>query len=291
MYPKLIEFNPFKLPEFLGLDPISYIPTYGVILAVGFLLALKLAVSLSKRDGFPPGRIVDLSIYCLIIAILGAKLLLIFYDFDQYLANPREILSTLRLAGVFYGGFIASLVFMFLYCRWHGMNVLQLLDNFAPAVILGQAVGRWGCFSAGCCYGTETDLPWGVVFTNEFSHKTVGVPLHTPLHPTQIYESVGNFVILLVLLFLWKHRKFYGEIIASYIILYPISRFFWEFFRGDTERKIIFESVTRAQIISLVLAGFGVVFYFYLRLRRGRNGEGDERGASRHEGEGDTPRD
>lgn len=270
MYPKLIEFPPIEIPDIFGLGPItiSFIPTYGFILAIGFLLSLKLAVKLSQRDGFAPGRIVDLSIYTLLTAVLSAKILLIFYDLGRYWRNPGEILSIVRLAGVFYGGFIGAFIFILLYVHWHRMRITYLLDNFAPAVILGQAIGRWGCLCAGCCYGIPTSLPWGLVYTDPYCHATTGVPLGTPLHPTQIYESAGNFVILIVLLFIWKRRKFPGEVFASYVILYPVTRFFWEFLRGDAGEKVLYDLMTKSQVISLLLVAAGAAFYIYLKNRR-----------------------
>jgi prolipoprotein diacylglyceryl transferase len=154
MYPKLISIGSF------------FIPTYGVLVALGFLAGLMVTMRLASRAGLSAEKVTNLAVYCAIAGVVGAKLFMFLFDFSYYAQNPGEIftLSTLQAAGVFHGGFIAALIVAALYMRQQKLPVLQTMDIFAPGVAIGQAIGRLGCFAAGCCWGRECDLPWGVRF-------------------------------------------------------------------------------------------------------------------------------
>ncbi|MBA2341827.1 MAG: prolipoprotein diacylglyceryl transferase, partial [Pyrinomonadaceae bacterium] len=177
MYPEL-----FRIGNF----PVN---TYGVLLAIAFLVALMVAARLGARDGLRRERIYDLGLWMLLAAIVGSKLLLLVVE-PAYRANPFQLLSLdfLRSGGVFYGGFIAAVATGYALARRYQMPWWKTADAFAPGIALGQAIGRQGCFAAGCCWGKPTNLPWGVEFT-ELGHEVTGVPLGVHLHPTQLYES------------------------------------------------------------------------------------------------------
>ena len=150
---------------------------------------------LGRRVGMDSAQILDFCTWAILVALVGAKVLMVLTEWSYFRAHPGEIFSfsTLMAGGVFYGGFLAALFFTIWYVRVQKLSFWKLTDVLAPAVALGQSVGRLGCFSAGCDYGKPTTAPWGVVFTSNFAHEVAGVPLGVRLHPTQLYESFGNF--------------------------------------------------------------------------------------------------
>src|SRR6185503_16249465 len=159
--------------------------TYGLFYALGFLLALRLAVFYARRDGIEAGRILDLGIVGLLAGFVGAKLLLYALDLRYYLADPMRMVQNLRSAGVYYGGLGLAVLAGVVYVRRQGLPLGKVADLAAPALSLGQAIGRIGCFLAGCCYGRACDLPWGVTFHDPRAAELTGVPVGVRLHPTQ----------------------------------------------------------------------------------------------------------
>src|SRR2546423_7618321 len=188
MYPRLLELGPIT------------VYTYGVLLAAAYLLGLKLAMVRAKSRGLDQTRVLDLGIYIIISALVGAKLLLLVTDFRSFVNNPSELLSLARSGGVFYGGLILAVVVALWYIRRIGLPLWTTCDVFAPGIALGHVVGRMGCFFAGCCYGKPTTVPWAITFTDPFAAANVGTPLNIPLHPTQLYEAGAEALILIVLL-------------------------------------------------------------------------------------------
>ena len=153
---------------------------------------------------------------------------------------------------MFYGGLIAAVAVAFWYMRRHQMPLWTTCDVFAPGIALGHVVGRLGCLMAGCCYGKPTNVPWAITFTNPDAAANVGTPLGVPLHPTQLYESARRALILVLLLATEKKgRPFPGRTFWSYMLLYGISRFVIEFFRGDDARR----RVRAVSTIAVHLAG------------------------------------
>jgi phosphatidylglycerol---prolipoprotein diacylglyceryl transferase len=250
-------------PELLTLGPLT-VYTYGVLLAAAYLLGLRLAMTRARGRGLDPNRALDLGIAIIVSALVGAKLLLVIVEFDHFRRDPTEILSILRAGGVFYGGLIAAVAVAFWYMRRHEMPLWTTCDVFAPGIALGHAVGRLGCLAAGCCYGRPTELPWGITFTNPTAAANVGTPLGVPLHPTQLYESAAELLILGFLLATEKKgRRFDGRTFWSYMVLYGASRFVIEFFRGD-ERGMVFGAVSTSQFISLIVVPLAVGMLFRL---------------------------
>ncbi len=188
MYPRLLELGPLT------------VYTYGVLLAAAYLLGLKLAMVRAKSRNLDQTRILDLGIYIIISALVGAKLLLLVTDFRTFADNPRELLSLARSGGVFYGGLILAVVVALWYIRRIGLPLWTTCDVFAPGIALGHVVGRLGCLFAGCCYGKPSSVPWAITFTDPFAAANVGTPLNVPLHPTQLYEAGAEAVILVLLL-------------------------------------------------------------------------------------------
>jgi phosphatidylglycerol:prolipoprotein diacylglycerol transferase len=258
MYPRLLEL-PWSVPV---VGPIT-IYTYGVLLAAAYLLGLKLAMVRAKGRGLDEARVLDLGIYIIIAALVGAKLLLLVTDFNSFRNDPRALLTLARSGGVFYGGLILAVGVSVWYIRRVGLPLWTTCDVFAPGIALGHVVGRFGCLFAGCCYGRPTTVPWAITFTDPFAAANVGTPLNVPLHPTQLYEAGAEALILGVLLVSEsKGRPFPGRTFWLYILLYAISRFIIEFYRGDDRGYIgVFST---SQFISLFLAPLAVVMLIYL---------------------------
>jgi phosphatidylglycerol:prolipoprotein diacylglycerol transferase len=210
--------------------------------------------------------VLDLGVYLVIAALVGAKLLLLLVNFNYFRTNPGEILVLARSGGVFYGGLIGATLVAFWYIKRHGLPLWTTCDMFAPGIALGHVVGRLGCLMAGCCYGTPTSVPWAITFTDPFAAANVGTPLNIPLHPTQLYEAGAELLILVFLLVTErKGRTFPGRTFWGYMLLYAISRFIIEFYRGD-ERGLIM-GLSTSQFISLVLAPLSLIMLVVLRRR------------------------
>ena len=246
MFPKLISIGSF------------FLPTYGTLVAIGFLTALWITMRLARRAGLPAEPVTNLAIYCALAGLLGAKLFMILFDFKEYWHDPRSILSlsTLQAAGVYQGGLLLAVLTAIVYMRRNHLPALETCDVFAPGIAAGHAIGRIGCFAAGCCWGTECRLPWAVTFKNPEAARLVGVPLGVPLHPTQLYESFAE-----ALIFWFLYRRIYkphatGEIIGLYLVLYSTVRFLVEFVRYHEQGLYFGLSLT--QWISLVSLAVGL---------------------------------
>jgi phosphatidylglycerol:prolipoprotein diacylglycerol transferase len=242
------------------------IATYGVLLAIGFLLALWVAGRLAARDGLPKSRIYDLGLYILAAALVGSKILMLFTDPEAEAFS----FDFLRSGGVFYGGFVAALLVSVFLMRRYKLPWRKTADAFAPGIALGHSIGRLGCFSAGCCWGKPTDSWLGVHFTDRAGELT-GVPTDVALIPTQLIEAVANLVIFGFLLWLWKRRRFEGQVIYAYLIVYSITRFTIEFWRDDPRGQVL--GLSTSQFISLILFTLGLLLTVY-NWRRGETGGG-----------------
>ena len=249
-------------PELFELGPIT-VYTYGVLLAASYLLGLRLAMSRAKRWGLDANRVLDLGIYIIIAALVGAKLLLLVVDREQFMRNPWELLALARSGGVFYGGLILAVAVAFWYIGRHRMPFWSTCDVFAPGIALGHVTGRLGCLAAGCCYGRATDLPWGITFTNPLAASLVGTPLNTRLHPTQLYEAGAELLILVFLLATEQRgRPFAGRTFWGYMLLYAISRYVIEMYRGDPRGMML--GMSTSQLISLILAPLSLAMLAWL---------------------------
>jgi phosphatidylglycerol---prolipoprotein diacylglyceryl transferase len=239
-----------------------YIPTYGVLVALGFLAGLAITLRLARRIGLPPEKITNLAVYCAIAGIVGAKLFMFLFDLGDYIRNPSQIFSleTLQAAGVWHGGFIAAFLIAVLYVHRHHLPAFPAMDAFAPGIALGQAIGRLGCFAAGCCWGTECTLPWGVRFRSD---EAAPVPLDKTLHPVQLYESVADLIIFGILYRQFNRNHRAGTVIGLYLVLYSTARFIVEFFRVHEQALVGPFSIT--QWIALALLAVGAVILLYGR--------------------------
>jgi phosphatidylglycerol:prolipoprotein diacylglycerol transferase len=251
MYPVLIKIGPIT------------IYTYGVLVAAGFLVGILLAIRQAKKQGMPHQKISDLAFYLLIAALVGSRLLYVLINPSRYLENPVEVFKIWEGGLVFYGGLILAIPTGIWYIKKHALDLWSTADILAPSIAIGHAIGRLGCFSAGCCYGKPAELPWAVTFNAPESLAIVGVPLH----PTQLYESLGEFVNFLILIALRKKQTFKGELFWMYGLIYSVLRFTVEFFRGDIERGFILQWLSVSQALSAILFIVSVVMLLRLRKR------------------------
>ena len=216
-------------PDFIHIGPLD-IRTYGVLVAMGFLVGLWVAARRAPSEGIKPEQVTDLGLWLVVSGMLGGKLFHIIFFWDEFIAGWRaEGLRSLREGFVFYGGFIVAALTAVGYARRKRLPLAKLADVLAPSIALGHAIGRLGCFFNGCCYGKPCALPWAVTFPPP--HVMAGIPVH----PTQIYEALGNLVIFAGLTALYRRKRFDGQIWWLYVLSYGVLRFLVEFFRGDYE--------------------------------------------------------
>jgi phosphatidylglycerol:prolipoprotein diacylglycerol transferase len=259
MYPVL-----FRIGNF----PIN---TYGMFLALAFLCAILITVKLGERDGLPRQKIYDLSLWMLLASLVGSKVLMFFTE-PEYRDHPLQLLSLdfLRSGGVFYGGLLGAVLTGYLLMRRYKLPWWKTADACAPGIAIGNFFGRQGCFAAGCCWGKPTSLPWGVKFT-ELGHEITGVPVDVPLHPTQLYESFSMLIVFFFLLWLHKRRRFRGQVILFYALLYSIIRFAIEFVRDDPRGDVFglttATGLSTSQIISLIV-GTAALILLIVRWRK-----------------------
>jgi phosphatidylglycerol:prolipoprotein diacylglycerol transferase len=251
MFPKLLTLPAFDL--FGRHIAAMTLHTYGVLLALAFVAGLWVAGRQARKAGLDAARVTDMAVYVLIAGLVGAKALLVVVEWDYYVRHPGELLSILQSGGVFYGGLLAALPVAWWYARKHSLPGWRTADVLVPAVVLGQAIGRLGCFCAGCCYGKAADVPWAVTFHDPYASRTVGTPLDTPLHPTELYESIACFLIFFVLVRLSRRKRFDGQVTLAYMFLYAVARFVIEFYRGDAVRGTVFGWLSTSQFIALLM--------------------------------------
>ncbi len=259
MYPRLLTLGNFTLH------------TYGLLVAAGFLAGIYMAQRFARKFGLNPEQIFNLAIYLALAAMIGSKLFLVLQDWRFYLHHPGQLfsLSLLESAGIFYGGVVGALLVMILYVRHFKMNWLAVGDAIVPGVAIGHAIGRLGCFSAGCCWGRPVHpihLPWlgtitppGLTFTSAYAHATVSVPLNIPLYPTQLIESACELIIFLLLWQLARRRAFVGQLTAVYLIAYGLVRFFVDFLRRISPHALLFGGwMSAGQLTSLFAIALGI---------------------------------
>ena len=259
MHPVLIDLGRFQLP------------TYGAMLILGVALGLWTLKLRAERAELPADKILDLSLWVVIWALLGAKALLVLVELPRYLRNPAELLGVFRAGGVFLGGLLAAIAAAIVLFRRYRLAFLKTADVVAPSIPLGQAIGRIGCLMAGCCWGGHCDLPWAITYTDPRAHANVGTPLGVPLHPFPVYAMIFNFTLYAFLAWLYRRSVATGRVFASYLMIYGTGRFALEFTRGDAERGFLFHGLlSTSQFIGLLLVATGAVIFH----RAGRRQEG-----------------
>ena len=236
---------------------------YGILAAVGFLAGFWTASRRAPLGGIHPERIIDLAPWLLLGAILGARLWYVAaYWQEEFSGQSISTIFAIRRSGlVFYGGLIGASAATGIYARLRGLALWKLADTLAPSIALGHAFGRVGCLMTGCCYGKPSDLPWAIHFPKE--HWTAGIGVH----PTQIYESLLNLGLYAGLAWLFRRKRFDGQVFAAYLMSYAVLRALVEAFRGDYPKHYIGGVVTIGQLASLGVLVIGVALWRWLSTR------------------------
>ncbi|SFC67825.1 prolipoprotein diacylglyceryl transferase [Clostridium uliginosum] len=245
--------------EIFGLQ----IKSYGLMIAIGILVASSLLLNKGKNRGYDEDSLLNLIILTIISGVLGGKLLFIITEFKSILNDP-SILMNFGYGFVIYGAIMLGALSVFLYCRRKRWNTLEVLDIVAPGLAIAQGFGRIGCFLAGCCYGAETHLPIGVEFP-------VGslAPTGIHLHPTQLYSSAFDFLLGLFLLYYAKKEKKSGRVLSMYLIIYSIGRFIIEFFRNDPRGNV--GALSTSQFIAIMTLVLGIIIFNIHKFFKGEN--------------------
>jgi phosphatidylglycerol:prolipoprotein diacylglycerol transferase len=262
--------------------------SYGLLLAISFIVGLFVMAKLAERDGLDKEKVYDLGLWVLAASLVGSKLLLVITEWDSGGENWRRLFSLdfLLSAGVFYGGFLAAVIASVVVMRRYKLPWWRTADAFAPGIAIGQAIGRLGCFSAGCCWGKPTAAWCGVHFSekgheytqvptvvahladpiqqNLWSERLGGLLAPIKLHPTQLYEAAVMLVVFVALLVLFRRRRFHGQVILAYAMLYAIARFVLEFWRDDPRGEVW--GLSTSQFIAVVLF-VGAIPAFLYRMR------------------------
>lgn len=263
MFPILFEF-----PNWLPLIGGRALHTYGLMVAIAFLAGFMWIRYESKRVGLDPKKMMDLSFYIVLAAIVGSRLLYVLASVPEWWKNPLVFFQFWEGGLVFYGGLIGAVLMSLWYTRKHKIPFFTVADVVTPGIALGHAFGRLGCFSAGCCYGREVSSHslLGVLFPHT---KYSIAPWDYYVYPTQLFEVAGELLIFLILFFFRKHKKFEGEVFLIYIILYPILRSVLEIFRGDKIRGFVIEGVlSTSQFISIIWVVIAIILWTTLLRKR-----------------------
>lgn len=247
-------------PILFNIGPLP-IHTYGFLIAIGFLMAVQIVKTLATRSRLDVDRILDLSFWCLMLGFLGARILFIITRWRHFMENPIDIFKVWEGGLVFLGGLVLVVPFAIFYVRKNKIDPWKAADCLMPGLPIAQALGRLGCLAAGCCYGRPTNADWGVKLDSEL------VDLHLRgvyLHPTQLYESAAMFILTVAMLFIFKRRKFDGQVALTYFISYPIIRSIVEEFRGDAIRGFVIDGVlSTSQFISILVFIAAMIFLMY----------------------------
>ncbi len=234
---------------------------YGSLLAVGFIIGSIFAIRRGRQEGIAGERMVDFLFWVTLSSVVGARLLYGLVNFPYYRKAPLHLLRLWEGGLVFYGGLLLAVIVSFAYLKKHRLPVWKMADLFVPAIALGLFFGRVGCFLAGCCYGQETSLPWGVTFTDPNSLAR----LYVRLHPTQLYEAFGCLALFLFLIWKEKRKTFDGQLFSLFLLFYSTLRFLIEFLRDDPRGFLFGGLLSTSQGIGIFLALTSLFMLFYLR--------------------------
>ncbi len=250
------------LPVLFKIGPLT-LHTYGLLAAVGLFTGVLLASRRAGAEGVDQDLTADLGFYLVLAAIIGSRLLYVIVEYPTYIAEPLRIFKMWEGGLVFFGGVAAAVPVGWWFVKKHKLAFWQMADIFAPYLALAHSIGRLGCFAAGCCYGKATTSWFGVVFTNPQSLAPLGVPLY----PTQLFDSANEFIIFLILIAVRPHKKFNGQLMLMWLMLYSAGRFVVEMFRGDERGQFLGGALSTSQGIALLTFVAGAALLFKL-LRR-----------------------
>ena len=238
---------------------------YGVMMAVAFMAGLWTATRRARRVNVASEIVSDITLWLMLGGILGARFFYVTtYWKQEFASQPFSEVFMIQHGGlVYYGGLIGASLAGMIYISWKKLPLWKLTDIFAPSIALGSFFGRIGCLLNGCCYGHACDLPWAIHFPAD--HETHGAAVH----PTELYDALLNFVLYVFLAWLFRRKKFDGQIFAAYLIVYAIFRSIAEYFRGDYPVDHVHAGfLTSAQLVSLPIFATGMVLMFFLSRRK-----------------------
>ena len=247
-------------PDLFSIGPVT-LHTYGLFVALGFIAGILTAVKLGKSAGINSNSVMDMGFIIILCGLIGSRIVYIIINFSYYVSNPLDMIKLWQGGLVFSGGLVAVIIAMIIYTKYHKYNIWTIGDIWAPAAAIGQAIGRIGCFCAGCCYGRPTDVPWAVTFTNPKSIATLNIPLH----PTQLYSSLSSLIIFFILIILHSKRKFEGQVLLWFLILHSAARLFLERFRGDSRGVFLTTDLTLTQFIAILILISAVTALFIFK--------------------------
>ncbi|MTI66568.1 MAG: prolipoprotein diacylglyceryl transferase [Firmicutes bacterium] len=244
------------------MDPVAFevfgiaVRWYGILISLGLLLGALIALRETKRIGFDDEKLIDLLIFAVPAAIIGARLYYVIFSWDYYKGDIMKIINIRGGGLAIHGGIIASVLTAIIFCKIRKISFWQIADITAPSIILGQAIGRWGNYINKEAHGGPTDLPWGIMVEGQ------------KVHPTFLYESLWNFLVFIFLLWYRKNKvKVKGEVFLLYLILYSTARFFIEGLRTDS---LMFGGFRVAQLISIAII-IGSILLFSLKRKGKKN--------------------
>ena len=246
-------------PELFSIGNFT-VHTYGFMIMIGAVLGFLYMSSSVKKDlGIEREKVQNLAILIILSAFVGGKLFFFLEDPSYYFGSLANMKKNFRTGFVFYGSLLFAIPITVWYFKKEKWPLWPMMDRLAITACLIHGMGRLGCFFAGCCHGVPTDLPWRVTFSHPASQAQ---PLHTGLHPTQLYSAGLIFSILTVLLMFKRHKRFEGQLFFIYIILYAVGRGIIEIFRGDEERGYIIDNVlSHSQFISIIVILITIITY------------------------------
>jgi len=236
---------------------------YGSILAFGCVVGGILILLKARREGISLDRTIELFCLTIFSGLVGGRGLDVLVNLPFYREDPLKVFRLWEGGMTFYGGFLLAAGAAMAYMKWYRLPIWKIADLYAPSIALGLFFARIGCFMAGCCYGKETSLPWSVTFTDPFSLA----PLHVPLHPTQLYEAAGGFLLFFFLVWMEERRSFEGQIFWLFLFSYSILRFLIEFVRDDPRGSLFWSFLSTSQALGILLAILSLYMLNYLGKR------------------------
>lgn len=248
---------------------------YGLLIALAFLLSMILALKQAKKHGLKADDIVDFFLILIPFAIVGARLYYVAFEWSEFSSDWLKIID-LRSGGLaFYGGVIGAIIGIWLMAMYKRIRLSKIVDFLAPYLPLGHAIGRWGNFFNQEAFGTNTDLPWGMISNGtsnylsrinpDQSNPLAGLDPSLPVHPTFLYEFAANILIFVILLVVRRRSKQPMTTVASYFLLYGIVRFFVEGIRTDSLYAA--EGIRISQLLSAAMVVFGLLVILINALR------------------------
>ncbi|MGA1869266.1 MAG: prolipoprotein diacylglyceryl transferase [bacterium] len=246
-------------PILFRIGPIT-IYTYGFALALAFLLSGLIIIREAKKAGIDHGKVMDVFFYSLLAGLIGSRILYVLFNMGDYWPHIWKIFLLWEGGLVFYGGLLGGAPVCLWLIHHYNLPVWPVIDIIILPGPLAHAIGRIGCFMAGCCYGKSCAWPWAVIFTNKASLA----PLNRAIHPTQLYSSSTNLLIFIILALVNRKKRFHGQILSVYLCLYPIGRIINEYFRADKRTVALYGPFTVTHLISMTMILSGLFLYYYL---------------------------